>query len=40
MPVCLVQDELLAGEDIARCPSCSLFVQVIYEQVILMFSAL
>ncbi|CAL5220244.1 g2224 [Coccomyxa viridis] len=25
-------DELLAGEDIARCPSCSLFVQVIYDQ--------
>ena len=29
----LLQDELLAGEDIARCPSCSLFIQVIYDQV-------
>ena len=35
-----LQDELLAGEDIARCPSCSLFVQVIYDQVKLAVSAL
>ena len=24
---------MLAGEDIGRCPSCSLFIQVIYDQV-------
>ncbi|BDA45821.1 g10137 [Coccomyxa elongata] len=24
--------ELAAGEDIARCPSCSLYVQVIYDE--------
>ncbi|KAK9904231.1 hypothetical protein WJX75_007346 [Coccomyxa subellipsoidea] len=24
--------ELAAGEDVARCPSCSLYVQVIYDQ--------
>lgn len=27
------QKDLAAGEDIARCPSCSLYVQVIYDQV-------
>ena len=30
---CSSQKEMLAGEDIGRCPSCSLFIQVIYEQV-------
>lgn len=25
------EDELLAGEDIARCPSCSLLIRVIYD---------
>ena len=28
-----LQKELADGEDIARCPSCSLYVQVIYDQV-------
>lgn len=27
------QDDLLAGEEIATCPSCSLIVRVIYDQV-------
>lgn len=27
----LLKDELLNGEDIARCPSCSLLLKVIYE---------
>ena len=30
---CALQKDLAAGEDIARCPSCSLYVQVIYDQV-------
>ena len=36
----LVQKELAAGEDIARCPSCSLYVQVIYDQVALQLASL
>ena len=27
-----VQAELVAGESIARCPSCSLFIEVVYEE--------
>ena len=27
------QDELLDGEDIARCPSCSLLLRVVYDEV-------
>ncbi len=27
--MCCVQDELLDGEDIARCPSCSLILRVV-----------
>ena len=30
---CSLQKEMLAGEVIGRCPSCSLFIQVIYDQV-------
>jgi hypothetical protein len=29
--VCDSQDDLLDGEDIAHCPSCSLKVRIIYE---------
>lgn len=32
-PTCAPQEELRAGEDIARCPSCSLFITVIYNPV-------
>ena len=28
----LMQEELAAGEEIARCPSCSLYLLVIYNQ--------
>lgn len=29
----LVQEELAAGEEIARCPSCSLYITVVYDPV-------
>jgi diphthamide biosynthesis protein 3 len=28
-----MQEELQAGEEIARCPSCSLYITVVYDQV-------
>jgi hypothetical protein len=30
---CVLQEQLKAGEEIARCPSCSLYITVIYDQV-------
>lgn len=34
LPPCLaLQEELRGGEDIARCPSCSLYITVIYDPV-------
>jgi len=30
LSVCAQQDDLRAGEEIARCPSCSLYITVIY----------
>lgn len=33
------QDELRLGEEIARCPSCSLFITVIYDLVRLLVSS-
>ncbi len=31
----LLQDQLLNGEDIATCPSCSLTIRVIFDDVII-----
>lgn len=31
--LCVVQEELRTGEEIARCPSCSLYITVIYDPV-------
>ncbi len=28
-----LQEELMSGEEVARCPSCSLIIKVIYDQV-------
>ena len=31
--LCFSQEELAAGEEIARCPSCSLYITVVYDPV-------
>jgi len=29
---CFLQEDLLEGEEVARCPSCSLVIRVIYDE--------
>ena len=29
--LCVLQEELSSGEDVAKCPSCSLMIKVIYD---------
>lgn len=30
--VCVYQDELMDGEDIAKCPSCSLLLRIVFDE--------